>query len=236
MFDQLIIGNVASDDVFGATVKSRVIKDPKKKKITKTVPFSNATYDFTKINGEIYWEQRELEYELEMIASSYEQLEEKKSAFSNFVMNLIDAEIHDPFIPDYHFIGTYESKEFNDDESGLKTTIKLKFLAYPYKVANSPKKYFIDLPIGADAKIVDIENNSSHRIVPTIKVTGEIAISVYIDYPEFVTQVHEDTTITDDKYALEPGLKTMAFGNAAGIFSEEERDGSVEISFYEEVF
>lgn len=244
MFDQLIIGNVASDDVFGATVKSRVIKDPKKKKITKTVPFSNATYDFTKINGEIYWEQRELEYELEMIASSYEQLEEKKIAFSNFVMNLIDAEIHDPFIPDYHFIGTYESKEFNDDESGLKTTIKLKFLAYPYKVANNPKKYFVDLPIDSDITIITIENRSSHRIVPTFTVTGEVDITVFgivSDSPSLgdviANYTYKDTTFTDEKIAIEPGLKTFGFTNMTGLFNGDElRDCSVEISFYEEVF
>ncbi len=224
MFDQLIIGDKCSCDDFGASVCLRNIKDPKKKKITKTVPFSNATYDFTKINGEIYWEQRELEYVFEMIASSPEELEEMKIAFSNFVMNVMDAEIYDPFIPDYHFIGTYESKSYDDDESLLKTTATVVFLAYPYKVANSPKKYNKTIPGGGNVTI-NVDNNSSHRITPTIKVNGKARI-VYGNG----SYAYSDTEITSGVFALEIGANSFYVENY-GV-----SECTIEISFREEVF
>ena len=74
MIDQLIIGDKASCDDYGASVASRKIVPPKKKEIKETVPFSNVTYDFSAINGEQYWEERELEYTLEIIAPTPEEL------------------------------------------------------------------------------------------------------------------------------------------------------------------
>ena len=111
MIDQLIIGGKASFDDFGASVSERKISYPKKKSIKKTVPFANVTYDFSKINGELYWEERTLEYIFEIMADTPEMLEQKKQAFSNWVMNVMNEKIYDPFIPDYHYLGTYEDQQ-----------------------------------------------------------------------------------------------------------------------------
>ena len=110
MFDQLIIGNKASYDDFGASVAGRTIVPPKKKVVRETVAFSNRVYDFSAINGELYWEEQELEYVLEMTADSPEMLEAKKMAFSSWVMNAADEKIIDPFIAGYHFVGTLDRK------------------------------------------------------------------------------------------------------------------------------
>lgn len=224
MLDQLVIGNRGSYDDFGASVCMRSIKDPKKKKITKTVPFSNATYDFTKINGQIYWEQRELEYVFEITAPTPEALEEMKIAFSNFVMNVIDEEIHDPFIPDYHFIGTYEDKEYDDDESIEKTTVTVKFLAYPYKVANTPKKYRRSIEASSNETVI-VYNNSSHKITPTITITGSVRI-VYGNG----SYAFSSGTIVNEAFELEIGMNEFYVENSG------DDPCTVEISFCEEVF
>ena len=167
MIDQLIIGEKASFDDFGASLATRNIGMPRKKSIKETVPFSNVTYDFSKINGEVYWEERDLEFVFEIIASTPEKLEELKTAFSSWVMNVFNEEIHDPFIPDHHFVGTFDDIEFEDDEGLDKTTVTVTFLAYPYKIANTPKVYQLDIDSGTSKKIW-IVNESSHRITPTI--------------------------------------------------------------------
>ena len=226
MFDQLVIGNIGTDDNFGATVSSRAIKDPPKKKITKTVPFSNQTYDFSKINGELYWGQRELDYEFEMIASCYEELEEMKINFSNFIMNVFEDEIHDPFIPDYHFKGTFESKEYDDDESGLKTTVKVKFMAYPYKISNRQKKYTSPAPVLAP-KIVTVHNTSGHRIIPTITIIGDVRI-IYGN----ISYAASNETVHDELFSLNPGVNKYSI---QGI-GENGEPCSIEICFHEEVF
>lgn len=224
MYDQLIIGNRASEDDYGASVKTRKISNPEKKKITRTVPFSNVTYDFTKLNGQIYWNQRELEYELEMIAPNPEVLEDMKIEFSNFVMNVINEDIYDPWILDYHFNGTFESIDFDDDESGEKTTITVKFLAYPYKIANQARKYSNIIEAALNVSVT-VQNRSSHRIVPTIKVTGSARI-VYGNSSYGLG----DGTHESEAFALEIGANSFYLENTG------DDTCTVEISFFEEVF
>ena len=224
MIDQLIIGDKASFDDFGASVAKRVLNQPPKKSIKETVPFSNITYDFTAINGEIYWEERTLEYIFEMIAPTAERLEEMKAAFANWLMNIIQQELHDPLIPDYHFIATYEDMSFDDDEGLEKTTASVTFSAYPYKIANYARGYEFEIPANS-SKTVWIENKSSHRITPTI--TADKAVTLNI---KGVSYSMSAGTAKDETLKLEVGINNIYIDNPNGAAC------SVSISFYEEVF
>lgn len=82
----------------------------------------------------MYWEERELEYTFEIIACSPDELESKKTAFSDWVMNVLNEDIHDPYQPGWHYVGTFEGINYSDDESMEKTTATVKFMAYPYKM------------------------------------------------------------------------------------------------------
>ena len=173
--DQIIIGAKASLDDYGASLATRSVGQPKKKTIKSTVPFSNTTYDFTDMNGEIYWEDRQLEYVFEMVAETPEKLEEMKIAFAGWVSNVIKQELHDPFIPEYHFIATFDDLSFDDDEGVEKTTAKVTFSAYPYKVANYAKTFTFEIPAGSVEDIY-VMNESSHRIAPNISSDSDINI------------------------------------------------------------
>ena len=140
MLDQLIIGKTSSLD-FDASVAERSIGQPKKKEIKHTIPFSNITYDFSAMNGEVYWSERELTYVLEILADSPAELEAKKARFSSWIMNVLDEDIFDPFIAEHHFRGSFSDLSFADEEDIEKTTATVKFLAYPYKIANKQKVY-----------------------------------------------------------------------------------------------
>lgn len=174
MNDQLIIGEKASFDDYEASLAKRNIGMPTKKTIKETVPFSNVTYDFSKINGELYWEERELEYVFEIIASTPEKLEELKTAFASWVMNVFEEEIHDPFIPDYHFIGTFDDIDFEDEETLDKSTVTVTFTAYPYKVANLPTVFEFEVEVGMyDPKIIStFVNDSAHRVTAKLETIG----------------------------------------------------------------
>lgn len=229
MLDQLIIGDKASYDDFSASMASRKIGNPKKKSITATVPYSNVTYDFSKINGELYWEQRSLEYVFEIIASTPEKLEELKSDFSSWVMNVLNEEIHDPFIPEYHFVGTFDDIDFADEETLDKTTVTVKFKAYPYKIANLPTVIEGDGDAMAGGHYITIDNRSSHRVLATVRMekkSGTIS--------EGICYVGDtDTTIpigTDVPVYIPEGVQTIILAaDLTGIFSYT-------ISFREEVF
>ncbi len=224
MIDQLIIGDKASFDDFGASVAKRTRKPPKKKSIKETVPFSNITHDFTKINGEIYWEEQAHEYIFEMVAPTPERLEEMKTALSGWLMNIIGEELHDPIIPYYHFIVTYDDMSFADDEGMEKTTATVSFTAYPYRIANYPKVCEFDIPANS-TKAVWILNDSNHRITP--KITADKAITLKL---ENVSYSMSAGTVEDEAFKLEAGM------NSVSIVNSNKAACKVVISFYEEVF
>ena len=237
LIDQLKIGDKASFDDFFASVATRTIGQPKKKVIKETVPFSNITYDFSAINGEVYWEERELEYVFEITAPTPEKLEELKADFSSWIMNVMNAELHDPFIPDFHFLATYDDMEFEDEEGLEKTTATVVFMAYPYKVANLPRVYEVEVAASKMEEIA-VENKSSHPVAASIIIgvsendsieeVFEKKMVMWVnndESSETVINAYEETAIM-----LPRGVTMFQFGNV------NESAETVKISFYEEVF
>lgn len=230
MFDQLKIGDVYSHDTYGASVAERAISAPKKKVIKETVPFSNKTYDFSAINGELYWEERELRYVFEIIADSPEELEVKKSAFSGWVMNVMNENIYDPYDPDYHYVGTFEDIEFEDDDSVEKTTATVTFMVYPFKIANEAK--IVTLTVSAQSeKSVTITNKSAHKSTVDISVaySGTSSASYYCEgtVNGFTKRMYNNRTYT---FPLELGDNEIVIGVPVN------KTMNITISHKEEVF
>ncbi len=223
MIDQLIIGDKASFDDFGASVAKRLTPQPKKKSIKETVPYSNITYDYSAIDGELYWEERELEYVFEMTAPTPEELEEMKAAFADWVMMVFEEDLHDPFIPDYHFKATYDDMDWEDDEGLEKTTATVKFKAYPYKISNTARKYSHSITPNATID-VNVINDSSHKIVPTITASADIVIKE----GSMSYAVGEGET-TDATFTLKKGSTSLKIQNPNSFVC------TVEIAFFEEV-
>lgn len=224
MVDQIVIGSTASHDVYGASVALRTISQPAKKEIKETIPFSNVTYDFSGINGELYWEERTLEYTFEMLATSPEELENMKTAFSGWVMNICSEKLFDPFISDYHFLATFDDLDFDDDEGQEKTTAKVKFSAYPYKIANVAKEYAQSIAAGKTVTVA-VVNNSAHRLTPTITADGAVSLTL----GNTIYSVSAGT-YTDDAIKIAVGENLFSVKNTGSAAAD------VTISFYEEVF
>ena len=221
MIDQLIIENTASHDDFEASVKEREIKDGSKKEIKESVPFSNVTYDFSAINGEVYWEEKELKYVFEITANTPEELAEKKIAFKSWVMNVIEEKLYDPFIRDYHFIATFKGIDVDDSEIE-KATITVIFTAYPYMISNLKRVYTVPLEASKEITVI-VCNDSSHRITPTFN--SDIAFTVGLGNSSYGIPAGETT---DGSFKLAVGVNTLTL-QATG-------SGTVTISFHEEVF
>ena len=220
MIDQLVIGNVASYDVYGASMKERKVNEPEKKTIKDTVPFSNMTYDFSAINGEVYWGERILEYVFEILADSPEELEEKKIKFKSWIMNVMNEEIHDPYILDYYFKGTFESIDADDSEIE-KSTIVVTFAAYPYMISNEKTAYTVNLTAGNRTE-VNVVNNSSHRISPTI--INSASVTLEIDGKSYSVNAGSRAY---EKIKLETGTTKISATSSS--------NGTLTIEFYEEV-
>lgn len=221
MFDQILINGIGSYDQFGASVSERTISPPKKKSIKETVPYSNETYDFSGINGELYWEERTLTYVFEILENSPEEMEEKKAKFMAWIMNAVDVELHDIYITGRHFLATYDDSDVDDSEVE-KTTITVIFKAYPYMISDSLRSepFFIN----AAAKTVTVINKSSHRVMPTF--SANVPFSVAIGSNSFTLPAGESES---ERIMLSPGENTLTL-TATGT------SGSVSIRFREEVF
>lgn len=220
MFDQIIVGSIGSFDDFGASVAERKVFAPSKKIVKESVPFSNVTHDFSKINGEIYWEERTLEYVFEILADSPEELEEKKRPFLAWVMNLMEAELHDPFIKDYHFRATFADMDIDDSEIE-KSTITVQFTAYPYMIAD--KKTVRRFNLTTEETTVKINNESNHRIIPTI--SNDVECRIVKGDTSFAIPAGVEVY---DAFKLEPGENVLII--------QGEKAGSLLFEFYEEVF
>lgn len=221
MFDQLIIGDKSSYDDFEASVAERKNYKPKKKVIKETVPFSNVTHDFSAINGEPYWEERTLEYVFEISANSPEELEEKKQPFLSWIMNVMNEELHDPFIEDYHFLATFS--EIDDDDSEIeKSTITVKFTAYPYMISNTKRMGIYNLT--TTEQIINITNNSSHRVTPTF--ISDVEYLVIKGDSSYGLPAGE---VSSAVFMLDPGVNTIKVRSTS-------KSGTLKIEFNEEVF
>lgn len=222
--DQLFIGDTGSHEEYGASVKAIRIKDPTKKEVKETVPFSNVTYDFSMINGELYWNEREIEVDFEIMADTPEELVRKKAAFNNWVMNVFKEDIHSPFDPDYHYVGSFSKKDYTDEDNAEKTVAKVVFMVYPYKISNDPELFHFTVP--ANGNITDyIVNKSSHRITPTIISASEIVIQ----YGNTSYGVPMGET-TDESFKLKTGKNELKFVN------QNETPCQVTVKFYKELF
>lgn len=222
MIDQLRIGNKYSYDDFEANVKERKIGSPKKKVTKNTVPFSNVTYDFSNINGELYWEERTLKYILEIDASTPEELEEKKIAFSTWVMNVFKENLYDPFIEDYHFLATFADIDFDDSEIE-KTTVTVTFTAYPFMMSNSKRIFTFKIPTTSE-EAVQIQNKSSHKITPTLIASVPVSFS----FGDTTYSIKEGES-TSDSFRLEAGVNVIKIQPVA-------TGGTLRIEYVEEVF
>lgn len=207
MIDQLRIGDDFSYEDYDASIKERNISEPEKKSIKDTVPYSNKTYDFSALNGEVYWEERNLEYVFEISADNPEELEEKKRKFLAWIMFIQDAEIHDPFITGYHFKGTFDSIKVDDSEIE-KSTITVTFSAYPYLIANKETSYVVAIEAGEE-KTVTILNSSVHKTIPTLQATTALVINK----GNFSFAVPSGT-MYDEAFEFLPGKNVIAIKNS----------------------
>ena len=104
-------------------------------------------------------------------------------------------------------MATYDDMSCDDDEGMDKSTITVKFKAYPYKIANDKKEIVIPLYAYEEAT-AKIENNSSHRITPTFNS----------DIP-FVLEVNGNTygipsgEVKDESFKIESGVTEIIVRN-----------------------
>ncbi|MBR5878361.1 MAG: hypothetical protein IKY91_02325, partial [Akkermansia sp.] len=176
------------------------------------------------IGGEVFWEERELEFVLELTARDPAGLEYKKTRLANWLMNVQAARIFDPHDLEHYFLGTYSSLSFEDDESVEYTVCTVVFKAYPYKIAVKPTTYVLEVP-GSTTRSFLVRNESGHPVIP--QVTCNHAVAITLSDVEYTFQAG---TVKSSTFKLPPGMLELTVAN------QQDTDGTVTVRFYEEVF
>ena len=114
--------------------------------------------------------------------------------------------------------------DFSDDESVEKTTATVKFLAYPYAIANTQTIHTAVVP-AASSRVVNAFNGSAHRMTPTIVTDAEITLKLgNVSYAIAAGET------TDDAFKLSVGANVLEIVNATN------KACTFSVKFYEEVF
>lgn len=127
---------------FRATVTSRDIGMPEKKRYLESVPYSNVTYDFSALYGAQTYNRRTLKYEFAI--SGRRELRSCVQAFINWLYEPQGtAELRDSTDPDYHFNAELVSAVPSFPYPNL-AKITVTFEADPYRIPNDSLAYPVD--------------------------------------------------------------------------------------------
>lgn len=119
----------------GFAISGRELSAPVLKSARKTVPFTNGSYDFSMVYGQLFYEDRELTYSFDVIGCPKE-VEAEVARLLGFLSSVHEADIHDDDRPYYHFRGSYGEAEVEWDESGEAATVTVTFLVYPFLISD----------------------------------------------------------------------------------------------------
>lgn len=181
---------------------------PSKKRIIETVPHSNVTYDFSEINGEIYYNNRKLKYVFDVIADSKQELEQQRQELVTWLElappgKLVDSRDKSAF----YFAYTAECKW---SENWLQGQLEVEFDCYPYKL----RKKLYEKNISTSDSKIEITNAGAHRVFADLATSSTSTIN----------GVTRNAGTYEKAIGLYPGKNTIMFqslGTAKITWREE---------------
>lgn len=219
MIKELRIGDKGSFSDFGQCISKRSIGIPAKKIIKETVPFKNGDYDFSALNGEPAYEDREISYTFDVIGTNMLEVEKQKKKLLDWLMNVQNENIYDPYIENFHFYGSYNGPNWSENWEQSELTVTFK--VYPYLISNSP--FIKKFKLKAGSNKVQLHNNGSHQIIP--KITTNNPIDILVDNTKYSLNVGLSE---DDNFLLKKGINEMIINTTS--------DTEVEFQYTIEVF
>lgn len=156
----------------GLCLASRSLSAPAQKTARVSIPFSHGTLDFSSINGEVYYEDRELSYSFDMIAGSPRELESMISDVTAWLAPVCGDELCDDDVPGYHWIVSAPSISVSRDESGLAATVEVAFSAYPFAMADNESRASISVGVNP------LVNKGGMRARLSVVPDGTVTITI----------------------------------------------------------
>lgn len=206
---------------------------PDEKEITETIPYSQGVLDFSVINNERFFSNREVTYKIEAFDNQYSDRKLFENELKHQLMPLGITAIHDTHDHGLHWLGKCKSIEVEDDEEHQTLIATIVFDCYPFAIGNLAEgsdiwdevffpnwvfqktKYDID-----GSSTIDVINVGDAAVSPKIIVTGDITVSGNFGSVDISQGSYSDTPIV-----LSQGENTMSVSGT----------GTIEFKFYKEV-
>lgn len=186
----LIIDEIDIFEKWGIRVKDRKYLKPNKKKILEYLPHSSKTLDFSEIYGGPSYEERSLQYTLNLIGTQPNRIaaEFLDTEFTNFIMAKPQFKLIDELFDGYYFLaevrtGTDFSPLFSYGE------LTVVFNAYPFRIKEGKEgsPYWDDYSIldyyqeveftVSGTKQIELMNNGSERVYPKVNCSSPMKIN-----------------------------------------------------------
>lgn len=135
MMNGFTIGGTHTSEL-GFCIAGKSLSAPKKKEARVTIPFMNGSYDFSKVYGRSFFEDRELGYTFDLIADNPTDLESQITRLTEFVAYVHEEDIYDDDILQFHYHGSYSDMDIDRDDTGLSAQVEVQFKIYPFRIAN----------------------------------------------------------------------------------------------------
>lgn len=193
----IIIKGKHSYNDFGLEIGERNISFPQINRITESVPYQNGEYDFSSLNGEITYGNRDIKYSFDIAELTTEEMEIQKDKISMWLNNIIDEDILDDYIQDYHFKGSLKKIDWKEDFGSA--TLEITFSVHPYKYSNDVTEieYIIE-----EQTTIQLNTDSAHSIIPIITCEGDIIIEKENNTYALTTGTYNDLDFSLDKENL----------------------------------
>lgn len=117
---------------------SRDAPTPDSKEIVESVPYMQGVYDFSVLNFDRYFENREITYQLMMFGYDYSKRKIVEQELKRRLMPLGNQSLYDTHDYGYHWLGKVKNITVEDDADKNVLTANITFDCYPFAILNNP--------------------------------------------------------------------------------------------------
>ena len=193
----------------GLCCASRSISPPAMKSARKSLPYMDGQLDFSYVDGRPYFENRTLKFTFDLIADEPEELERQLCGLRELCAYVADADIYDDDAPGYHYRGSFDSMDEDEDDTGLSAEVAVSFTVEPYRIANEQSE--AALAVGDN-----VVRNEGAWCRPSIAPNGTVTLQVGT-----VKQTYTGAAQCD--IALERGENTVKVTGGTATLKWRER-------------
>lgn len=201
---------------------------PEEKEIRDAALFMQGDYDFSRILGETFRENRPLTYEFFIKENNFERRKTIETKYENMLLNQGRSRIYDTANPGYYFDGKCINAEVALDTTWQQLKLTITFDCYPYMVSELQEghdiwdEFNLELDVSQITEFevngtenITLYNSGSASLAPKIKTTGAVKITkdnytLEIDVPGTYSSEQLRLIYGENKLKLE-GNATVKF-------------------------